>query len=270
VTTTRYEEWLLAQGLDPSTIGVYRGKLKQAERIASEQGWDLRHMTASQLSLLAGHFPHTSSTLTLLKHALIHYWAMCGVDNPAKAIRPPKPPPYKYRGLEPDQAHQLEQTAQGWWPHGTVVLLGLYLALRREEMASLTWECFDKEMEWVTILGKGSRTRYLPVHDTLRGELEANEGSGFIFPGKAGRPSVHTATVRTWVGRVAVDAGVGNISPHQLRHTCLATMNDETGDLRITQYFAGHADPAITSRYTRATTRRLVAAVGSLDYRKAA
>jgi len=47
-------------------------------------------------------------------------------------------------------------------------------------------------------------------------------------------------------------------------------MNDETGDLRVTQYFAGHSSPTTTSLYTRATKRRLIAAVGAVDYRRAA
>lgn len=270
--TTHYEEWLLAQGLDPSTVNIYRGKLNRAAMIAGERGWDLRHMTASDLGLLAECWPRTSSSLTLLKAALIHYWAMYGVDNPAKAIRTPKRPPYKYLGVEPEQATLLARTADGWWPHGSAVLLGLYLALRREEIASLRWECFDHDMEWVTIFGKGSKTRYLPVHDTLRKELAPYMAEGYVFPGRH-RTYVHTATVRTWVGAVAAEARIGPhpkspnpLSPHQLRHTCLATMNDETGDLRITQYFAGHSDPKITSRYTRATERRLIAAVGALKY----
>jgi integrase len=75
--------------------------------------------------------------------------------------------------------------------------------------------------------------------------------------------------VRTWVGLVSVTAGLGYLSPHQLRHTCLAEMHEQTGDLRITQYFAGHADPSTTARYTRATKRALVAAVDTL-YRPAA
>jgi integrase/recombinase XerD len=266
VDTTLYEEWLLAQGLDPSTVNIYRGKLVRASQVAGESGWDLKHMSASELGSLAGHFPNTSSSMTLLKYALIHYWQMCGVENPAKAIRTPKAPPYKYRGVEPDQAALLAATSRGWWPHGGVVLLGLYLALRREEMASLTWESFDESMEWVTIFGKGSKTRYLPVHDSLRVELEPRvNGGGYVFPGRQ-RDYVHTATVRTWVGTVAQEAGCGYLSPHQLRHTCLATMNDETGDLRITQYFAGHSDPAVTARYTRATERRLLAAVTALQY----
>lgn len=225
-------------------------------------------MSAAQLGELASRFPHTASSLRLLRTALVHYWAMVGVDNPAKAIRPPKPPPYKYRGLEPDEADQLKRTATGWTPEGTTVLLGLFLALRRQEMANLRWECFDTDLTWVSITGKGAKTRHLPVHPDLVTHLRSRQATGYMFPGR-GRPHVHTATIRYWIGKVSAHAGIGEVAPHQLRHTCLAEMNDQTEDLRVTQYFAGHADPETTSRYTRATERRLLAAVDAL-YRRAA
>lgn len=46
----------------------------------------------------------------------------------------------------------------------------------------------------------------------------------------------------------------------------LATANDNTGDLRAVQSFAGHAKPETTSLYTRANARRLAAVVASIDY----
>lgn len=147
------------------------------------------------------------------------------------------------------------------------MLLGLYLALRREEIATLTWEAFDRDMEWVTILGKGHRTRHLPVHPTLQTELAPRRSGGYLFPAiRGGGLYVHCATVRRWVGQVGEEAGVGFLNPHALRHTCLATLNDETGDLRITQYFAGHSNPETTARYTRATQKRLLAAVAAIRY----
>ena len=74
------------------------------------------------------------------------------------------------------------------------------------------------------------------------------------------------ATIWNWVQEVACEAGIGEIGVHQLRHTALATANDETGDLRSVQTFARHADPATTSGYTRTTNARLVSVVEALDY----
>lgn len=77
---------------------------------------------------------------------------------------------------------------------------------------------------------------------------------------------VNPTTVATWVEKVARTAGIRRIYPHQLRHTAIATINDNTGDLRAAQTFARHANPETTAIYTRTTTERLQAAVLSLDY----
>jgi site-specific recombinase XerD len=69
-----------------------------------------------------------------------------------------------------------------------------------------------------------------------------------------------------WVEHVSETAGVRITRPHQLRHTCLATMNDHTKDLRTTQEFAGHSRPETTMIYTRTTAARLTEAVAALDY----
>lgn len=262
-----YEDWLLAQGLTVKTISIYRGKLDRATGVAAEQGWDLRSLTPSQAAALADTFPFTPSSRRQLRTALQHYWELNEVVGPAKAIRVPRAPRGRFRGLEMDEARLLAKTARGWWPDGTAVLLGLYLALRREEIAKLKWTNFDRDLEWATILGKGSRTRSLPVHPSLATELRDHISAyPQVFPGSRGRSHVHPATVWQWVERVSTTAGVRLTRPHMLRHTALATMNDATKDLRTTQEFAGHARPETTAIYTRTTAQRLTEAVAALDY----
>jgi integrase len=268
VNTTPYVEWLLAHGLEDSTVNVYRGRLAQAETLACGQGWDLRRLDASQLQWLAGQFPQTRSTLGQVKAALIHYWNLEGSTAPTGAIRLPKRVGVEdYRGLEDVDACQLDLTARGRAPDGLAVLMGLYLALRRGEMARLRWEDFDDDMEWVDVFGKGSRRRLLPVHPILRGELE--RGRGWVFPGRDHQRHAHTGTVYNWIHRVSVDAGIGEVNPHALRHTCLTRMYEETDDVRLVQLFAGHADPATTARYTRVSRRRLQAGIAAVDYQAA-
>lgn len=265
---TSYEEWLLAKGLGWNTVYNYRGKLLKADRIAKEQGWDLRHPSVANLRTLADHFPYSASTRGMLRTALSHYWEMCGTSGPVLAIPCPHPPPPRYRGLSEEEADLMEVEARGSWPEGGAVMLGLYLALRREEMATLTWESFTPSLGHVTIVGKFQRTRHIPVHESLRHLLASRRDRGWVFPGQ--REHAHTGTLRNWIGNVGLRAGVGYVNPHALRYTCLAEMLDETGDLRTVQYFAGHADPQQTSHYTRATEKRLQAAVGALYRRRAA
>jgi integrase/recombinase XerC len=77
--------------------------------------------------------------------------------------------------------------------------------------------------------------------------------------------------VWAWIRAIASAADLeqrGAVYPHRLRHTFLAEVNDETGDIRVTQELAGHADPNCTMIYTRATERKKRAAIDSLSYNR--
>lgn len=225
-------------------------------------------MTAADVGSLADLYPNTYSTRSQLRTVLGHYWKMIDVEGPGAAVLAPKPPPPRYRGLDRDEASRMVKAARGWYPDGLAVLTGLYLGLRRSEIAGLAWLDFDAGLEEVEILGKGRKLRYLPVHDALRTELELCRGSGYVFPGTAGRSSVHTGTVALWVKRVARAAGTREIGAHGLRHTCLNQLYEDTSDIALVQEFAGHASVTTTTRYTmRQRKDRLKLAVcSSLQY----
>lgn len=86
-----------------------------------------------------------------------------------------------------------------------------------------------------------------------------------MFTGAGGGP-LNPTTVWTWVRTVAASAGLPSVPTHVLRHTCLTTALEATGDLRAVQEFAGHARPETTAGYTRTSKRRLEAAVASICY----
>lgn len=258
-----YRNYLVGLGLAPRTIGVYASYVERA--IAA--GIDLETATPIEVAEYAESFPNTASTRRQIRTSFTHYWAMIERDGPVKAIRVPPKPRGRCRALEPEQARVLVKTAIGWDPHGLAVLFGLYLALRRAEIAALRWDRFDPQLEWYTVTGKGDVTAALPVHPVLRGELEQRRsGYVWLFPGSRRRAHVTPTTVWLWTKEVAQRAGIDHLQTHQLRHTAIATANDATGDLRAAQEFARHARPETTAIYTRATAARLQAIVGALDY----
>ncbi len=131
----------------------------------------------------------------------------------------------------------------------------------------MRWDGFDSNRDWYTLIGKGNRTRRLPVHIVMADELRGRQnGSPYVFTGRYGG-HVTRATIWNWVGLVALAAGIDeHVWPHRLRHTALATANDNTQNLRSVQSFAGHSRPETTSGYTRTTATRLREVSDSLDY----
>ncbi len=269
----RVREQLVARGLGKSTVRQYLAVIDAAERYCVEQGTDLRRASPLVVAGFADSHPLSWSSRKQVRTALGHYWAITKrKDPPLRAIRVPPKPDMVCRALDEGDARVLAKAARARGDlAGLAVLLTLYLALRRAEVAGLRWSNFDAG-GWMRIMGKGDRQGDLPVHPHVVGAMAAAERVGpWVFPGRTGvRDHVAPATIWHWHRLVAAEAGVGLVPPHRGRHTCLATANDTTGDLRSTQSFARHTRPETTAGYTRTTTRKLLAVMRALDYDAAA
>lgn len=261
-----YAEYLIGEGLSAQTVRNYVAKLRRAIEWAEGTGADLDALAPSEAQQLADLWPKRNSSRRQLRSALRHYWNWKGIQGPDKAIRVPPPPTPKWRGLEDEQVKDLLRAASVDWPRGGVIYLGLYLGLRRAEIATLRWGDFDHAMEWVTIVGKGDRTRHLPIHPKLRAFLLPQKWPGeYVFPGRLGG-HVTLTTINNWVEHMGRQAGIGHLHPHQLRHTSGGKINDETGDIYAAQHWLGHVQVETTMVYTRLKDARMIAAMRELDW----
>lgn len=261
-----FADHLTGLGLNDRTIVYYVRHARYAEHWLNEHGADLATANATLLGQYARTLPGSHSTKGQVAAALRHYWEWTGRANPpAGAIRVPPRPEMVCRALEDYETRNLVKVAIGWHPEGTAVLLGLYLALRRFEIAKAQWSRFDDKLKWYRVTGKRDKTATLPVHPVLASELSPWQGEGWLFPGRFDGP-VNPATVWTWIMSVAEMADVDNMSPHRLRHTALTWAVDAGKQLRDVQTFARHSDPGQTAKYTRTTNRRLQEVVDALDY----
>lgn len=261
-----YREWLTAAGLSPRTIRVYRHQLTRAMEWAESRRLDLRAMAPTQLAEMAMSFAPSTSTRRQLRTSLKYYYEMVGRRNPGlKAIRVPPKPHYRNRALSREDARALAKAAELWHPEGTAVMFALYMGLRVSEIAAAEWGRIDGPR--YTVTGKRSETYTLPVHERLESQLRiVRRTDPFIFPGSRGRDHVTPTTVWGWIKKVATEAGIGDVQPHQLRHTAITEVNDRTGNIRLAQEFARHKDIATTRIYTRVTEEQLSDAVAKIDY----
>jgi integrase len=266
---SEYTDYLIGQRLSQLTIRRYLRWLREADEWLKAQGTSLDVATATEVaSFAAERVTNSASSRRQASVALKHYWEMTDRDRPpVRAIRVPPTPEYECRAITELQARDVVKAATGWWPEGAVVLCGMYLALRRFEIAKMEWARFDTGAEWYRVTGKYDKTNSLPVHPHLRAELEGRRGgSPWVFPGRFDDRHIATATVWAWVERVGQAAGIPHLEPHELRHTALATANDVLGNLRAVQTFARHSKPSTTSLYTRTTKTRLREVSDALDY----
>lgn len=270
-------DYLWRMELGPRTIEGYIRQAREADWWCEQQGYTLRNVPAIVLAQYVDMRPKTYASRRALRCALVHYWAAFKrKDPPLWVLKVPRKPRAVCRALTEDEATRLASAArERGGLEGFAVLLGMYQGLRRSEIAAVAWHDFI-DGDWLTVMGKGDVAAKLPVHPVVAEaarKLE-REHPVWVFPGRArgGTNERHAnpASVWKWIVTVAEEAGIENVTPHRLRHTCLAMANDVTGDLRAVQDFARHRRPDTTAGYTRTTERRLRAVLVALDYDKGA
>ena len=124
------------------------------------------------------------------------------------------------------------------------------------ELCALRWRDLDLEAGLVSVLGKGSRQRLVPVGSHARKALAdwRSESAGQlgdpVFPGRHGKP-ISTRAVQLRIKQLAQRQGLfKDVHPHMLRHSFASHVLESSGDLRGVQELLGHADIATTQIYT--------------------
>lgn len=86
-----------------------------------------------------------------------------------------------------------------------------------------------------------------------------------LFWPRSGGGVLSTRAVRKMFAKWCRAAGLQGISFHSLRHTAISNVRRSTGDIRITQRFARHANIATTVRYEHASDEEVAAATKGLQ-----
>ncbi|WP_266168678.1 tyrosine recombinase XerC [Dyella subtropica] len=179
--------------------------------------------------------------------------------DPVAGVRGPKVHRKLPQVLDVDEATALIEADSG----GALTLrdramLELFYSsgLRLSELVGLRWLDLNLDAGEVRVLGKGSKTRIVPVGrhavNALRalGEAEGRGPETPVFRGRGGAP-ISPRTVQARLKTLALSQGFAKrVHPHLLRHTFASHMLESSGDLRAVQELLGHADIATTQIYT--------------------
>jgi integrase/recombinase XerC len=182
--------------------------------------------------------------------------------NPAQGVRAPKSPRRLPQTLDADQmARLLELPAGGGLTARDRALMELLYSsgLRLAELVGLDVGDLDLKDRTVRVLGKGRKSRIVPVGrmalTALRAWLRertalAAAAELALFVGRNGRrlgPRAIQARVDYWAKR----QGLGvHVHPHLFRHSFASHLLESGGELRGVQELLGHADISTTQIYT--------------------
>jgi integrase/recombinase XerC len=182
--------------------------------------------------------------------------------NPCAGVRPPRAPKHLPEVLSPDEAVRLVSVT-GDGEAGTrdraLFELAYSCGLRVSELTGLDTTSIDAASGEVRVLGKGSKTRIVPVGEPALRALAAwlpvrtawaRPDEKALFVGRAGK-RLTPREVQRRIKRWALAAGLDvDVHPHMLRHSFASHVLQSSGDLRAVQEMLGHASIASTQVYT--------------------
>lgn len=264
------------RGAALNTLAAYRRDLEGAEDLLGE----LALASEAQLATLAGKWADLAPSSVARKSSALRQFFGFLVDEGLRQDDPSAalPRPAARRPLPKVLTHAeiaaLFELAESEASAGTatairnLALLELLYGsgLRATELVALPLSAVPRDVPFLTVTGKGSQQRMVPVSRratlALGRWLQVRAGeSAFLFPSRSG----HLTRIRLYqlVKDMAVRAGIdpAKVSPHVLRHAFATHLLEGGADLRVLQTLLGHADIATTQIYTHVDSARLVALV---------
>jgi len=183
--------------------------------------------------------------------------------NPAQDVHAPKIKKRLPTTLDADQmARLLEFRADDSLSARDKAIMELFYSsgLRLTELVTLDITAIDLRDRTVRVLGKGAKSRVLPVGrfaiEALkrwlaeRAALIKSGGSAAVFIGRTGR-RLSARAVQLRVGMWARRRGLGvHVHPHMFRHSFATHLLESSSNLRGVQELLGHADIGTTQIYT--------------------
>jgi integrase/recombinase XerC len=182
--------------------------------------------------------------------------------NPAHDVRAPKAARRLPHTLDADQMARLLAipAGDGLVARDRAIMELLYSSgLRLAELVGLDVTSVDLKDRMVTVLGKGRKTRIVPVGRLAAAALKAwlkerlalvKPDQAALFVGRTGK-RLGARAVQLRVAYWARRQGLGvHVHPHLFRHSFASHLLESSGELRGVQELLGHADISTTQIYT--------------------
>jgi len=271
---------LIDRGLGRLTIASYGSDLKGFARFLAAREADLATLNRSDLLVFLDQLEKKglcaktrARKLSCLK-GFFEFLTQQGLSNgnPAEQLDSPRLP----RSI-PDYLHEQEVEKLLIAPVDNTpeavrdrIMLEICYAtgLRVSELVNLALHNVDLEMGCVTVIGKGSKERVVPMGvpaaralqnylEDVRPRLLGPRRSQAVFITRRGKPMTRQSFWKI-MKKLALRGGIDkHISPHTLRHSFATHLVQNDADLRSVQIMLGHSDIATTEIYTHVAQKRL-------------
>lgn len=276
----------LERGLARNTLDAYRRDLMRfSEFLGTSKQSPSKHLINGSLVEISAFMADMASrkvsprSQARMVSTLKGFYRYCLRENliandPTLRLDPPKlgrPLPKVISESQVDQLLDEPNTEIALELRDKAMLTLMYASgLRVSELTSLRLPMLNLTRGAVTVMGKGSKERMVPMGDQAaeliqrylkeaRPELlpEGSQTSDTLFPGRAGKPMTRQ-TFWYRIKHYAVRSGLkADITPHGLRHAFATHLVNRGANLRVVQMLLGHSDLSTTQIYTHVAKARL-------------
>ena len=265
------------KGLSKNTTNSYRRDLNKFSKFLKASGVnDFESLTEEMCSTwIADLFQNNVSARSIQRHVssargFFNYLKKSGVvrNSPFELINSPKSPSHLPNILSPEEVSQLLNfKPKNVQEKRDLAIIELIYSsgLRVSETVNTNLGDFEDNKNFLRVLGKGSKTRLVPVgryaknaiEDWIieRNKLATKDGS--LFVNLRGN-RITTRSVQQRLKNIAIMQGLPPVNPHMLRHSFATHLLESSGDLRSIQELLGHSSLSTTQIYTRLDYQHLI------------
>jgi integrase/recombinase XerD len=265
------------RGLSTNSIEAYERDLKRLLDWVSKNGIDLISLTRLELrewliDLSRGELSESSKRR--LVSSVRGFYKFLMIDghiktSPAEDIAAPQKGFYLPKFLNQTEIETLllqpDVSTETGLRDRAVLELMYSSGLRVSEAVNLQIRDLDLDAGVLTCIGKGSKTRRIPIGTSavewlksyliLRRKQE-NIEIGNLFVSPLGRPLTRQL-IHSSIKSYGDACGLEGVSPHTLRHSFATHLVQNRADIRSVQQMLGHADISTTQIYTHITDAHL-------------
>ena len=249
-----------------NTVGAYRRDLA---KLTKHVDVPLPLLRSHHINAFIGHLHASGLAPKSIQRALSSVRSLFAyleknkvVDaNPAALNKAPKARSKLPNTLDTDQAARLfdfEPTNDLERRDRAMLELLYSSGVRLSELVGIDIRDVDLTAGFVTVTGKGNKTRQVPlgshsvraIEQWLTCRRGARDPAAPLFTAGKGR-RINPRTVQQRLKRLArLQLGSSQLHPHMLRHSFASHLLESSGDLRAVQELLGHADISTTQVYT--------------------
>ncbi len=181
-------------------------------------------------------------------------WGMEGLTNPVKSIRMPSPPSGRDRRLQPGELEKLLESSSE--EMNQLIRFALETAMRRGEIAGMTWEMVDLKKRTVTLPEtKNGQKRIVPLSSIavtiLKERLNTRRIDGKVW-------DIGLDAISQNFAKACQKAGISGLHFHDLRHEATSRLFEKGFDTMEVRTITGHKTLQMLARYTHLRAEDLV------------